>query len=413
MGKFSDYIRFPGDAGPDIREGIKNLGFVTSLEIGGFVSFSIPQYLEDAEKARAQNNMGLGGLAVLNSVDDANWSGADLSISNGGTGASSASAARTNLGVAVGTDVQAYDAGLASIAGLTTSANQLIYLTAPDTYATTVFTAAGRALLDDADAAAQRTTLGLGTLAILSSVNNGNWSGTALALGNGGTGATTAAAARTNLGLGNVDNTSDANKPVSTAQQAALNLKANLASPALTGTPTAPTPAAGDNSTRLATTAYVDGASTGGSSGPVTLTGASIDIPGIPASAKIVTLTFSNVTLSANAQPIMLLGTAAAFATTGYLTAAAGQAGTSTIAAGLNTAIPLSYNAGNSGPFWGVLEFRRVGNAWSYFGKLTTGAGALTNDVGGVNLADALTRIRITTVAGTPTFTGTVQLDWI
>lgn len=35
------------------------------------------------------------------------------------------------------------------------------------------------------------------------------------------------------VGLGNVDNTSDANKPVSTAQQTALNLKANLISPAL------------------------------------------------------------------------------------------------------------------------------------------------------------------------------------
>jgi hypothetical protein len=42
------------------------------------------------------------------------------------------------------------------------------------------------------------------------------------------------------VGLGNVDNTSDANKPVSTAQQTALNLKANLASPTFTGTVTMP-----------------------------------------------------------------------------------------------------------------------------------------------------------------------------
>jgi hypothetical protein len=39
----------------------------------------------------------------------------------------------------------------------------------------------------------------------------------------------------TMVGLGNVDNTSDANKPVSTATQTALNLKANLASPTFTG----------------------------------------------------------------------------------------------------------------------------------------------------------------------------------
>jgi hypothetical protein len=89
----------------------------------------------------------------------------DLAIADGGTGASTASAARTNLGVAIGTNVQAYDAGLQSISGLTTTADQMIYTTSSDTYATTSLTSAGRALLDDASASAQRTTLGLGTLA--------------------------------------------------------------------------------------------------------------------------------------------------------------------------------------------------------------------------------------------------------
>lgn len=42
---------------------------------------------------------------------------------------------------------------------------------------------------------------------------------------------------KADVGLGNADNTSDANKPVSTAQQTALDLKANKALPALT-TPT-------------------------------------------------------------------------------------------------------------------------------------------------------------------------------
>jgi hypothetical protein len=89
----------------------------------------------------------------------------DLAIADGGTGASTASAARTNLGVAIGTNVQAYDAGLQSISGLTTTADQMIYTTSSDTYATASITSAGRALLDDASASAQRTTLGLGTLA--------------------------------------------------------------------------------------------------------------------------------------------------------------------------------------------------------------------------------------------------------
>lgn len=38
-----------------------------------------------------------------------------------------------------------------------------------------------------------------------------------------------------------------------------LNLKADVQSPALTGTPTAPTPTAGDSSTKIATTAFVQG----------------------------------------------------------------------------------------------------------------------------------------------------------
>jgi hypothetical protein len=51
--------------------------------------------------------------------------------------------------------------------------------------------------------------------------------GSTLGISGGGTGATTAVNARANLGLGNVDNTADADKPISTATQAALNLKAN------------------------------------------------------------------------------------------------------------------------------------------------------------------------------------------
>lgn len=41
---------------------------------------------------------------------------------------------------------------------------------------------------------------------------------------------------KTQVGLGSVDNTADVDKPVSTATQTALDLKANLASPTFTGT---------------------------------------------------------------------------------------------------------------------------------------------------------------------------------
>lgn len=44
----------------------------------------------------------------------------------------------------------------------------------------------------------------------------------------GGTGGTTATGAKTNLALENVDNTSDADKPISTATQTALDTKATV-----------------------------------------------------------------------------------------------------------------------------------------------------------------------------------------
>ena len=82
----------------------------------------------------------------------------------------STSAQRTTLGLAIGSDVHAYtangntiltDAGVLSIAGLTTAADKMIYTTASDTYATTDLTSFSRTLLDDANAAEARATLGV------------------------------------------------------------------------------------------------------------------------------------------------------------------------------------------------------------------------------------------------------------
>lgn len=82
-------------------------------------------------------------------------------------------------GTFTGGDFQALDATLTALAAVITSANKLIYATGSDTFATTDFTAFARTLLDDADAATARTTLG----AMATPAVNGSSSSGSLALG--------------------------------------------------------------------------------------------------------------------------------------------------------------------------------------------------------------------------------------
>jgi hypothetical protein len=79
----------------------------------------------------ARTSLGLGSIATQDASNVTITGGSvsgitDLAIADGGTGASDTATARTNLGLAIGTNVQAYDAQLADVAGLTPTDNGVI-----------------------------------------------------------------------------------------------------------------------------------------------------------------------------------------------------------------------------------------------------------------------------------------------
>jgi len=66
---------------------------------------------------------------------------------------------RATMGVVIGVDVQGWDSALESLSTLATAADTMIYTTAPDTYSTTALTPYARTLLDDGSATDARATL--------------------------------------------------------------------------------------------------------------------------------------------------------------------------------------------------------------------------------------------------------------
>lgn len=211
-----------------------------------------------------------------------------------------ASAQRTTLGLAIGSDVQAYDADLAAVAGL--SSNGLIARTGDGTAAVRTLTAPAAgvtvtngdgvsgnptlALANDLAAVEGLATTGLvrrtaadtwsaGTAVANSELENSSVtiSGHALSLG----GSLNLAAADVS-GLATVATSGSyadlsGTPTLGTIASHDASEFATVASPALTGTPTAPTAVGGTNTTQIATTAFVQDAVTSGVSGVASLNG--------------------------------------------------------------------------------------------------------------------------------------------
>ena len=141
---------------------------------------------------------GLGtGVATALGV---NVGSAGAFVVNGGALGTPSSGTLTNAtGLPISTGVSGLGTGVATALGNTAGAagGFALYnsLGTAAFLAATTFLAVANNLSDLASASTARTNLGLGSLAILSTINNSNWSGTALAIGNGGTGQTTASAA--------------------------------------------------------------------------------------------------------------------------------------------------------------------------------------------------------------------------
>ena len=156
-------------------------GAASTTTIAGTLTMGSTAALTNAGLVSVANQSGITGLGTISS---GTWEATDVAVAHGGTGSSNASDARTALGLAIGSNVQAHDADLTAIAGLSNSDGNFIVGSASGWVAesgSTVRTSLGLGTMAVAATGDYSVVAGSSSIVTVGTISTGTWQGTAIA----------------------------------------------------------------------------------------------------------------------------------------------------------------------------------------------------------------------------------------